>query len=177
MKKTVLASLVLSVFASAALIAAEAPKQAVSNGNFSETTPIPKNAKGIAGTVWAKHWSCAGAAEWKDGKIVLTTGVIYQFLPIMNNPKPYLLKGEVKASSLPGKQGVMNVRLSSCIRKDSKAPFQHALQKKFGPFKLTDTPKASPFECKIEPFEQGYLYIGESNAIIESITLTATPVQ
>ena len=95
----------------------------------------------------------------------------------MNKPVPYLLKGEIKAGSLPGKQGVLTARLSSCIRKDSKEPFQHSIQKKFGPFQLTETPKAFPFECKIEPFEQGYLYIGESNAVIESVTLTATPVQ
>ena len=76
MKKTALASLALSVFSSALLIAADPPKQAVSNGQFSETVPIPKNAKGIAGTVWAKHWGCAGTAELKDGKIVLTAGVI-----------------------------------------------------------------------------------------------------
>jgi len=177
MKKTVFASLVLTVFTSAALIAAEAPKQVVSNGNFAETTPVPKNAKGITGSLWEKDWSCAGAAELKDGKMVLASGVIYQFLPIVNNSNAYILKGEIKACSLPGQQGVLNARLSSCIRKDANMPFQHAIQKKFGPFKLTDATQAFPFEFKLEPFEQGYLYIGESNAVIESVTLTATPVQ
>ncbi|OQA83264.1 MAG: hypothetical protein BWY31_02937 [Lentisphaerae bacterium ADurb.Bin242] len=177
MKKTALVSLALSVFSSALLIAADPPKQAVSNGKFTETTPIPKNAQGIAGTVWAKHWSCVGTAELKDGKIVLTSGVIYQFLPIVNNPQPYLLKGEIKASALPGKQGVLTARLSTCIRKDSKEPFSHSIQKKFGPFQLTESPQVFPFECRLEPYEQGYLYIGESNAVIESVSLTATPVQ
>lgn len=176
MKKSTLMVLTLSLFSSA-LLAADAPGQAVLNGNFSETRPVPANAKGIAGATWTKYWECSGNAELKDGKINLAGGVIFQFMQLSQSNQTYLLKGEIKAFSAPGKKGTLNARLSTCIRKDPNAPFNHSIQKKFGPFELTNEAQTFKFECKLEPNENGYLYIGESDVVIEMVTLTATPVQ
>ena len=160
----------------AALFAADA-KEAVRNGNFQESAPPPKNAKGITGTQWVKYWNCAGAATMKDGKIQLSSGVIYQFLNLPRDGKAYLLKGEVKAAAMQGKNaGQLYVRLSSCIRKDPKTPFSHSLQKKTDQFKLTPAVQTYKFEFKIEPYEQGYLYVGGGDMRLESVSIMTEPV-
>ncbi len=149
--------------------------EVVQNGKFTETGAPPKNAKGIIGTQWVKSWNCAGAAELKEGAIHLSAGVIYQFLYLPADGKPYVLKGEIKASSMPGKNGVLDARMSTCVRKNPNMPFQHAIQRKFGPFKLADAVRGYQFELKIEPYEQGYFYVGGSNVKIESVSVAAEP--
>ncbi len=163
----------LSMLASAVFAAENG--EAVRNGEFTEIGPPPGNAKGIAGTQWAKNWNCAGAAELKDGKIHLSSGVIYQLLRLPGDGRRYLLKAEIKASAMPGKQGMLNARMSSCIRQNPNTPFSHAMQKKFGPFKLDETVRSYRFEFSTEPYEQGYLYIGESSAVIESVSVMLEP--
>ena len=163
MKRKTVMVFALSLLASA-VFAAEG-SEAVRNGKFTETGAPPKNAKGVVGTQWAKNWNCAGAAELKEGKIHLSSGVIYQLLSLPGDGRQYLLKAEIKASAMQGKQGVLN----------ANTPFSHAIQKKFGPFKLGDAVRSYQFEFKIEPYEQGYLYIGESNAVIESVSVMMEP--
>ena len=173
MKRKTVMVFALSLLASA-VFAAEG-SEAVRNGKFTETGAPPKNAKGVVGTQWAKNWNCAGAAELKEGKIHLSSSVIYQLLSLPGDGRQYLLKAEIKASAMQGKQGVLNARMSSCIRQNPNTPFSHAIQKKFGPFKLGDAARSYRFEFKIEPYEQGYLYIGESNAVIESVSVMMEP--
>ena len=113
----------------------------------------------------------------KDGKIQLSSGVIYQFLNLPRDGKAYLLKGEVKAAAMQGKNaGQLYVRLSSCIRKDPKTPFSHTLQKKTDQFKLTPAVQTYKFEFKIEPYEQGYLYVGGGDMRLESVSIMTEPV-
>ena len=89
MKRKTVMVFALSLLASA-VFAAEG-SEAVRNGKFTETGAPPKNAKGVVGTQWAKNWNCAGAAELKEGKIHLSSGVIYQLLSLPGDGRQYLV--------------------------------------------------------------------------------------
>lgn len=167
-----------SLFAAPAkTAAAPANEKVILAGPLSPVVP-KKAPKGLTTKEWVKYWGLAGTAGYEKGVINMKSGIMYGF-HVQYTTKAEKLTLIIKASALAGaKNGKLNGYFSTCVRKPGeKKPFRHEKRTYFGPFNLTAEAKEYKVEYNITPYEQGYIYIGETNLSISSIRVVTTPAK
>lgn len=96
-------------------------------------------------------------------------GVILSFLQLPGGNKAGTLVGEIHASG----SGKVSLHTSTCLRPPGckEKGFSHSIKKEIGSFDLTPERSVFMFTVAVDPYEQGYLYIGvDGEAFISHVS-------